>query len=417
MSLAPARPVAYDETAEKRHLALRDGFLIDPNVVFLNHGSFGACPRPVFERYQAWQCELERQPVEFLGRRQRMLLTDARAALAAYLGAGVDDVVLVQNVTTALNIVARSLALEPDDEILTANHEYGALERTWTFVSEHRQARVVTQRLPTPFNDPEEILETIWSRVTPRTRVLFLSHITSPTAVILPIGPLISRAREAGIWTVIDGAHAPGQIDVDLRGLGVDFYGGNCHKWLSSAKGAGFLYVRPELQHLIEPVVVSWGWRPNDAWSTPFVDAIQRQGTHDISAYLSVPSAIEYQKERDWPSVRQECHELARLARLRMSEITGVTPLVPDDPRWFAQMATLPLPASCDSKTLKRRLYDEYRIEIPETHWGDIPCLRVSVQGYNTRQDIDRLVSAVEQLLPSVSLSRGINPQDPLTNR
>jgi isopenicillin-N epimerase len=372
--------------------------------VFLNHGSFGACPRPVFERYQAWQRELEHQPVEFLSRRQRGLLAEARSKLAEYLNVGADDVVYVPNVTTALNIVARSLPLEPGDEILTTDHEYGALERTWTFVAEHRQARLVIQRLPVPLVDPDEVVEAVWAGVTDRTRVLFLSHITSPTAVTLPIEPLIARARAAGIWTVIDGAHAPGQIELDLAELGVDFYGGNCHKWLSSPKGAGFLYVRRELQLLIEPLVVSWGWRPRDPGPSVFVDQIERQATHDISAYLSVPAAIDYQQERDWSAVRQECHELARMARLGAASLTGLQPLVADDPQWFAQMATLPLPA-CDSATLKQRLYDEYRIEIPVTQWGDVPCLRVSVQGYNTRSDIERLLAALGGLLPDV-LSR-----------
>jgi isopenicillin-N epimerase len=383
---------------------LRAEFLLDPEMVFLNHGSFGACPRPVFERYQAWQRELELRPIEFLGRRARGLLAEARAGLADYVHVGQDDVVYVSNVTTALNIVAQSLPLEHGDEVLTTNHEYGALERTWTFVSEHRQTRVVVQRLPVPIADPEEVVEAVWAGVTPRTRVLFLSHITSPTAVTLPIEPLIARARDAGIWTVIDGAHAPGQVDLDLTQMGVDFYGGNCHKWLSAPKGAGFLYVRPELQHLIEPVVVSWGWRPTDPGPSVFVDQIERQATHDPAAYLSVPAAIAFQAERDWPRVRQECHELVRLARQRMAELTGIQPLLADDPRWFAQMATLPLPA-CDAAELKRRLYDEYQIEIPATQWGETPCLRVSVQGYNTREDIERLVAAVAKLLPEVRTS------------
>jgi len=404
MDIASAAAVAYDEAAEQRHLALRAEFLLDPNVVFLNHGSFGACPRPVFERYQAWQCELELRPIEFLGRRVRGLLAEARGALADYLRVGHDDVVYVSNVTTALNIVAHSLPLEPGDEVLTTNHEYGAIERTWTFVSEHKQTRVVVQKLPVPIDDPDEVVEAIWAGVTPRTRALFLSHITSPTAVILPIEPLIARARAAGIWTVIDGAHAPGQVDLDLSQMGVDFYGGNCHKWLSAPKGAGFLYVRPELQHLIEPVVVSWGWRPNDPGPSVFVDQIERQATHDPAAYLSVPAAIDYQALRDWPRVRQECHELARLARLQMTELTGIQPLLADDPRWFAQMATLPLPP-CDTAELKRRLYDDYQIEIPATRWGDTPCLRVSVQGYNTRQDIERLIAAVAKILPEVRTS------------
>ena len=407
MSLRTTTPPAYDAAAEARHLALRQEFLLDPDVVFLNHGSFGACPRPVFDEYQRWQRELERQPVEFLSRRQKALLADTRAALASYLGAEADDVVYVPNVTTALNIVAQALPLEPGDEILTTDHEYGALERTWTFVCEHRGARLAIRKLPVPITHEDEVVEAVWSGLTPRTKVLFLSHITSPTALTLPIEPLIARARAAGIWTVIDGAHAPGQLDIDLQALGVDFYGGNCHKWLSSAKGAGFLYARKELQSLIEPLVVSWGWRPRDPWSTPFVDAIQRQATHDIAPYLSVPAAIAYQQERDWPSVRRECHELARLARQSMAELTGVEPLVGDDPAWFAQMASMPLPPGTNAEQLKRRLYDEYRVEIPAMAWGDVPCLRVSVQGYNTRQDIERLIAAVRALLPSVAPPQG----------
>jgi isopenicillin-N epimerase len=385
---------------------LRSEFLLDPDIAFLNHGSFGACPRPVFERYQAWQRELERQPVEFLGRRQRDLLAGARAALGDYLNADPDEVVYVPNVTTALNIVAHSLPLDPCDEILTTDHEYGALERTWTFVGEQRGARLIVQKLPIPLDDPQAVIEAVWAGVTDRTRVLFLSHITSPTAVILPIKPLIDRAREQGIWTVIDSAHAPGQIELDLTALGADFVGGNLHKWALSPKGAGFLYVRRELQHLINPLVISWGWRPRDPWATPFVDAIQRQATHDPSAYLSVPAAIEYQRERDWPRVRQECHELVRLARAGMAELTSVAPLVTDDPQWFSQMAVLPLPSDLDGEALTRRLYDEHRVEIPFTHWGEVPCLRVSVQGYNTRQDIERLLVAVASLLPEVRAAR-----------
>jgi isopenicillin-N epimerase len=393
-------PIAYDDAAEARHLALRREFLIDPDVVFLNHGSFGACPRPVFETYQAWQRELERQPVEFLGRRVRHLLAQARHALGEYLGADADDLVYVSNVTTALNIVAHSLPLRPGDEILATDHEYGALERTWTFVAEHRQARLVVQQLPVGLDDPRDVVEAIWAGVTPRTRVLFLSHITSPTALILPIAALIERARAAGIWTVIDGAHAPGQVDIDLSSLDADFYGGNCHKWLNAPKGAGFLYVRKELQPLIEPRVISWGWRPREPGPSVFVDQLERQGTHDPAAYLSVPAAIAFQNERGWPLVREQCHELVRLARHQIADLTGIEPLVADDPQWFAQMAVLPLPPGVDAPALKSRLYDEYRIEIPAMQWGRVPCLRVSVQGYNTHSDIERLVAAVRALLP-----------------
>jgi isopenicillin-N epimerase len=210
---------------------LRDEFLLRPEVVFLNHGSFGACPRPVFEEYGRWQRELEAQPVEFLGRRFPALMREAREKLAAYVGAQTDDLVFVPNATTGLNVVARSLPIEPGDEVLATNHEYGALDRTWRFVCGKRSAAYINQPVPLPLESPEQVVEAVWSGVTSRTRVLFLSHIPSPTALIFPVQELVRRARETGLWTVIDGAHAPGQIQLDLSVLEADFYAGNCHKW------------------------------------------------------------------------------------------------------------------------------------------------------------------------------------------
>jgi isopenicillin-N epimerase len=399
MSTASLSRTTYDDAAEQRHVQLRSEFLLDPEVVFLNHGSFGACPRPAFEAYQRWQVELERQPVEFLGRRLRQLLAESRARLADYVGADRDEIVYFSNVTAALNAVARSLPLSDGDEILTTDHEYGALQRTWTFVCEHRGAQLVVRELPLPFDAPAQTVEAIWSGVTPRTRVLFMSHITSPSAITLPIEPLIQRARDRGIWTVIDGAHAVGQLPLDLHRLGVDFYGGNCHKWLSAPKGAGFLYARKELQELTEPVVISWGWRPNDPGPSAFVDQHERQGTRDPAAYLAVPDAIDFQAERDWPRVREECHALAQFARARVLEMTGQPPLSVDDPRWYAQMAAVPLPPDCDTERLKTLLYDEYRVEVPVGR-GKQPGIRVSVQGYNTRSDIERLLDALAVCLP-----------------
>jgi len=389
----------YDEAAEKRHLALREEFLLDPSWVFLNHGSYGACPRPVFERYQAWQLELERQPVEFLSRRLGGLLQTAREALAGCLGADADELAYQSNVTTALNVAARSLPLSEGDEILTTDHEYGALDRTWRFIGEHRGTRYVVQSLPKHFSNPEEVVEAVWAGVTARTRVLFLSQITSFSAVTLPIAPLIARARAAGIWTVIDGAHAVGQIPVDLHALGVDFYGGNCHKWLCSPKGAGFLYARHAVQHLVEPLVVSWGWQARDPGPSRFIDEQTRQATRDPAAYLAVPDAIAYQAERDWPRLRAECHELVRRARDGIAGLTGLPPLTDDSPVWFTQMATLPLPP-CDPAVLAARLRDEFRIEIPISTWQDRHFIRISVQGYNTRADVDALLRALAVLLP-----------------
>jgi isopenicillin-N epimerase len=377
---------------------MRNLFLLDPGVTFLNHGSFGACPRPVFDEYQRWQRDLEQQPVEFLGRRFNGLMQAARSALGGYLGAEADDVVYVTNATVGLNIVARSLELHPGDEVLSTDHEYGALDRTWRFLCAKHGAKYVRQPVSVPISSAQEVIETIWSGVTDRTRVLFLSHITSPTAITFPIKPLIERARERGIITIVDGAHAPGQIDLNLRELGADFYSGNLHKWLMSPKGSAFLYARKEVQHLVEPLVVSWGWESEKPSSSKFVDEQEWQGTRDIAAFLSVPAAIQFQRDHDWPRVRRACHELVRYARQQISDLFGLPPLTPDDEQWFTQMSALPLPP-CDLDTLKRRLYDEYRIEIPVIRWNDRYFVRVSIQGYNTRADVDALIKALRAIL------------------
>ena len=209
-------------------------FLLDPEIVFLNHGSFGATPRPVFDAYQNWQRELERQPVEFLGRRFNNLMRDARAALAAYVHADAADLIYAPNATTALNIVARSLRLNPGDEILTTDHEYGALDRTWRFIARKTGAVYRAQPIPVPITTPEDFVARLWAGVTPRTRVVFLSHITSPTALIFPVAEICRRARAAGIISIVDGAHTIGQIPLNLEEIGADFYASNLHKWLFS---------------------------------------------------------------------------------------------------------------------------------------------------------------------------------------
>ncbi|TAM47693.1 MAG: aminotransferase class V-fold PLP-dependent enzyme [Acidobacteria bacterium] len=381
---------------------MRKLFLLRPGVVYLNHGSFGACPRPVFERYQAWQRELEAEPVEFLGRRFAELMRDARGALAAFVGAGPDDLVFVPNATTGLNAVARSLRLGPGDEVLATDHEYGALDRTWTFVCEKRAARYVRRPLPLPIRSAEEIIDAVWSGVTGRTRVLFLSHVTSTTAIILPVKELIRRARERGILTVIDGAHAPGQIPLDVAALGADFYAGNCHKWMNAPKGSAFLYARAGAQPLLEPLVVSWGWRSDRPGPSRFVDEHEWQGTRDIAAYLTVPAAIEFMAEHDWPEVQRACHDLAAAARDRINAITGLAPLTPAAGSWFGQMATVALPP-CDHEALQRRLFAEFGIEVPTFAWNGGSYLRVSIQAYNDEADVDALAAALSHLLRRLS--------------
>jgi len=369
-------------------------FLLDSQVIFLNHGSFGATPEPVFREYQRWQRELESQPVEFLGRRAPELLAGSRSALAKYLDVVADDLVYVINATTGINIVAHSLELGPGDEVLTTNHEYGACDRTWRFLSKKRGFDYVTH----PVLLSDEFAENLWAAVTERTKVIYLSHITSPNSAIFPVAEICQKARASGILTVIDGAHAPGQIPLSLEQLNPDFYVGNLHKWLCAPKGAGFLYAHKDVQPLLEPLVVSWGYEADQPGSSQFIDHHEMWGTRDISAFLSVPTAIHFQEEHHWEDVRIACHELVREAEMRLCELTGLPSLYPSD-HWFAQMATLRLPDAVDVGWLKDELYAAFRIEIPLFEWDGMNWIRISVQGYNTHADIEALLSALEELL------------------
>ena len=350
---------------------MRELFLLDPDVVYLNHGSFGACPRPVFERYQEWQRELENEPVRFM-RRLPELLEPARAELGAFVGAPADDLVFVQNATTGVNIAARALDLQPGDEVLATNLEYGACDLAWQHVCERAGARYVRAEV-----------DRLFEHRTERTRAVFLSHITSVTALLLPVEEVVARARSEGLVTIVDGAHAVAQVDLDLTELGADFYAATCHKWLCGPKGSGFLYVRPEWQERTHAPIVSWGYEE----PATFVSRLQRQGTRDPSAYLTVPAAIEFFREHD---SRARCVDLAREARRELCELLGTDPLAPEEQ--ILQMASVRLPRP--DPELSQRLFDEHRIEIP-TMGPDDALLRISAAMYTEREDVDRLLAAL----------------------
>ena len=376
---------------------MKDLFLLDPNIVFFNHGSFGACPRPVFEAYQRWQRELEWEPIDFLGRRQEALLAHARERLAQYLNTPPESLLFVTNATNGMNTVARSLMLDfqPGDELLTTNHEYGAVDKMWAYISQKTGLKIVRHEIPVPVSSREELVESFWQQVTPRTKIISISHITSATALIFPLEEICRRARAAGIMTIIDGAHAPGQIDVDLQAIGADFYTGNCHKWMCAPKGAGFLYVRPEWHDKIDPLVISHGW----VEGSTLIERCQWQGTRDTSAYLSVPAAIDFMREHDWDTVRQRCHQMAIAFSQRMTKLTGIPPYTPYSTDWFVQMITLPLP-DCDQPELARRIYEDYHITVPIYPWHGRNQVRVSFQAYNTQDNADTLYQALAELLP-----------------
>lgn len=378
---------------------LKSQFLLDPEIIFLNHGSFGATPYPVFEAYQRWQRELEFQPVEFLGRQAETLLKESRWALGNYLRTDSENLVYVTNATTGINIVARSLNLGSGDEVISTDHEYGAMDRTWKFLSGQHGFRYRNIELSFPFTNQTTLVDELFNGITPRTRVIFISHITSPTAAIFPIQEICQRAREAGILTVVDGAHAPGQIPLFLDDLGADFYTGNLHKWLCAPKGSAFLYANPEVQYLLQPFVVSWGWESDRPGPSRFIDLLEWQGTRDISPFLSVPDAIRYQEEHDWELIRKDCHNLASHTMRRIVDLTGLPPLYPDSPDWFGQMGSVELPTSLDIEQAKATLYTRYRIEVPLIAFKDKKLIRFSFQAYNTPSDADALVDALTHLI------------------
>jgi len=365
---------------------LRREFLLDPDVAFLNHGSFGACPRPVFERYQAYQRELEAEPVDFLDRRLPDLLAGARAALAGYLNADADDLAFVTNATTGVNLAARSLDLRPDDEILATDLEYGACDLAWEWLAGRTGARYVRAPIPLPLDTPSTLVEALFAHATERTRVLYVSHVTSSTALVMPLAAIVARARELGLTTIVDGAHAPAHVPLDLEALGADFYAGNAHKWLLAPKGAGFLHVRPERQERVDAAIVSWGYEDGNS----FQERIEKQGTRDPAAWLAVPDAIAYQRERDWDDVRARCRTLTREARAELCALLGTEPLAPAE--MLAQMASVRLHRP--DYDLRDRLFARHKVEIPVGGpAGDL--LRISVAAYTTRDEIDRLLAAL----------------------
>lgn len=380
-------------------------FLLREDVTFLNHGSFGACPRPVFEAYQGWQLELEREPVEFLGRKLTENMRVPRERLAAELGTSAENLVGLTNATTGLNIVAQSLDLKPGDQILTTDHEYSALEKTWAYVCRKTGAEVVVVKIPMPLMTDAQFTDTVIAGMTERTRVLFLSHITSPTALLFPIEKAIAEARRRGIWSVIDGAHTPGHIRLDLDALGADFYSGNCHKWMMTPKGSAFLHARPEVQGLLNPLVISHGWTADSKTpgakgafgNSPFIDEIEVQGTRDPSAWLTVPAALDFRAENEWWAVADHCHALAQDTARRLGELTGLAPLSAEE-FCAPQMVAMPIP-ECDAPAVHKTLFDAYGIEIPVFKWQDRCIARLSVQGYNSRPQMDRLIAALSEIL------------------
>jgi len=388
---------------------------LDPRVVMLNHGSFGACPRVVLERQQALRERLEAELVRFFMRELEALLDESREMLARLVDAPPSDVVFVRNATAAVNGVLRSLPLAPGDEILMTDHEYNACANAVRFVAERTGAHAVTARLPLPIGSSDEIVDRIMEHVTDRTRLAVLDHVTSPTAVVMPIERLVARLGDRGVDVLVDGAHAPGMIPLAVEQLGAAYYTGNCHKWLCAPKGAGFLYVRPNRQEGIHPAVISHGLNSSRPGHTRFQDEFDWTGTDDPTPWLCVGEAIRFLESFDGglTGVMRHNRELARAAREILCSRLGLKPVCPAE--MLGSMAALGLPEEAVVPTkdrggggfeihpLQTELLERFGVEVPILYWPDPSrlILRVSAQLYNSRGQYEYLADVLDSCLPA----------------
>jgi len=382
---------------------IRSQFLLNPNITHLNHGSFGACPKLIFEDYQKWQLALERDTIDFYVRRAPELLKQSRQALGGFIGCNADDVVYTMNPSYAMNIIAKSFPLEKGDEILATDLEYGAMDKTWNYYCKKSEAKYVQQQISLPVSSKQEVVDQFFKGLTPNTKAIFISHITSSTALILPTKEICAKAKELGLITIVDGAHVPGQLPLNLSTLQADIYTGACHKWMLTPKGSSFLYVKRDLQSWFDPLMVSWGYESDYPSESKFIDYHQLQGTRDFSAFLTIPKALEFREQFDWEAVSANARKTSQSNCQRFSEAANGIVLCPISDDFLVQMCSIQI--NCpDFMKLGSLLYNKYKIEIPVfDHYGKI-YIRYSFQGYNTQQDLDKLFDALSQIRKATNL-------------
>lgn len=377
---------------------------LDPAVTFLNHGSFGACPKTVLSAQQRLREQLENEPLRFFNREWEKLLDDARSKLAEFVGADGEDLVFVPNATTGVNCVLRSLVFHPGDEILTTNHEYNACRNALDFIASRTGARVVVAKIPFPLESSEQILSAVIERVSPKTRLVLLDHVTSQTGLIFPIQELVKQLQQRGVDTLVDGAHAPGMLPLNLSEIGATYYTGNCHKWLCAPKAAAFLYVRRDKQPEIRPLTISHGANSPRTDKSRFQLEFDWMGTNDPTAYMCVPEAIAFMGSvlpGGWNELRQRNHQLALQARQLLCEALNVSAPCPDE--MIGSMAVVPMPDVLESRSfmsLRDELFDRFGIQVQVVPWQEKPKLlvRVSAQIYNTLEQYEYLAKALKEL-------------------
>lgn len=376
---------------------LQQQFLIRSDITYLNTGAFGACPRPVFEKYQRFQLELEQEPVHFFRVKGPQYLKVARTALADYLNCNADDIVYVTNPSYAVNIIAKNFDLKEGDEVLTTNLEYGACDRTWRYYCDKKGAKYIRQKIRLPLESKEDFIDQFLKGITAKTKIIFISHITSATGLRLPVEEICARANEKGIVSFIDGAHAPGQLDVDLSVLGADIYTGACHKWMLTPKGSSFLFVNRDIQYLFDPLVISWGYESDHPSHSQFLDYHQMQGTRDYSAFLTIPAAIQFMQENNWHEVTKRSRLITQTNAERFCALLNADPLCPVTDDFILQLCSIPIKTN-EPEQLHDLLYEKYKIEIPVMLQEDRVYLRYSIQAFNKEEDLDKLYAALKEI-------------------
>ncbi len=378
---------------------------LDPKVTFLNHGSFGACPIPVLSFQQQLRSQLEQEPLRFFTREWEPLLDAAKSKLAAFVGADVEDLVFVPNATTGVNAVLRSLIFHPGDEILTTNHEYNACRNALDFIASRTGAQVIVAEIPFPLDSPQQIVEAVIERVSPQTRLALLDHISSQTALIFPLQQLVQQLQARGVETLVDGAHAPGMLPLNLPEIGATYYTGNCHKWLCAPKGAAFLYVQRDKQPEIRPLTISHGANSPRTDKSRFQLEFDWMGTDDPTAYMCVPEAIAFLGSLlpgGWDELRQRNHQLALQARQLLCETLEVLPPCPEE--MIGSMAVLPIPNALSNRNflaIRDELFDRFNIQVQIVPWQETPKLlvRISAQIYNRIEEYKYLGKALKELI------------------
>lgn len=382
---------------------LKQHFLLRDDITYLNFGSFGACPKPIFERYQHFQLELEWEPVQFITVNGLKYLETAREALGNYLHCHKDDLVYVTNPSYAVNAVAKSFDLKPGDEILTSSLEYGACDKAWEYYCKKTGAVYVKQPISLSIQSKEEFVAEFFKGLSSKTKLIFISHITSSTGLRLPVEEICAAAKEKGILTFVDGAHAPGQIPLNLNDSPFDMYTGACHKWMMTPKGSSFLYVKKVHQHMIDPLVVSWGYNALFPSHSTFLDYHQMNGTRDYSAFLTIPAAIEFMQQHNWPQVADDCRKLVHHNAPVFCELLGSAPLAPVNDDFILQLFSAEIKTT-EPEKLHRHFFDNYKIEIPVMRHGDKVYLRYSINAFNSQQDLDILFTAIKEIKSKTDL-------------